>query len=153
MADPTIPPPPAPSPFNPQGAAPIAPAAGGGCGRPAVIGCLALLILAGIGLVAGVWYAGKNVDRLMTWSFDQVRGAVTGRLPGDLPAGDRERLETAFADARNALQRLKQNPQDAQRIQPHMMELTRKAQGEGKLTVEQVREIVEILERIAAPSP
>ena len=77
-----------------------------------------------------------------------------GRLPDDLPAEDRDRLETAFADARTTLQGLKQNPEDAQRVQPHMMELTRKAQGEGKLTVEEVREIAEILERIAgAPSP
>ncbi|HEX7185155.1 MAG TPA: hypothetical protein VF756_25235 [Thermoanaerobaculia bacterium] len=152
MAEPNFPP---PSPFNPEGAAPIRPAsAGGGCGKPWVIGCLALLVLAGIGLIVGVWYAGKNYDKLMLWSFDQIRGGVMTRLPDDLPAVDRDRLETAFTDARSTLEKLKQGPDDAQRIQPHMMELTRKAQGEGKLTVEEVREITGILEKIAgAPSP
>ena len=77
MADPNIPPPPPPSPFHPESVQglPIKPApAGGGCGKPWVIGCLVLLVLAGIGLVAGVWYAGKNVDRLMLWSFGQIEG-------------------------------------------------------------------------------
>lgn len=140
------------SPFNPsprpQGPTPVEPARKG-CGKPAVIGCLVLLVLTGIGLIALLYYVAQNYDRLMVWTLDRVRDGVVARLPGDLPAEDRQRLDAAFADAKGAAAASRRDPAVAQTIQLQLLELARQGEGTGPLTREQVEELIRTLEKIA----
>lgn len=140
------------SPFSPppkpQGPPPAEPAKRG-CGKPVVIGCLALLVLTGIGLIVALYYVAQNYDRLMVWSLDRVRDGVVARLPRDLPAEDRQRLDAAFADAKGAAAASRRDPAVAQAIQLQLLELAQKGQGTGPLSRQQVEEIISILEKIS----
>lgn len=144
MTEPTVPPPPPPSPFHPE---PIRPARGG-CPKPLLVGCLVAVVLGGIVLLGGFYYLAKNYDKLMLWSFDRVEEGVRAGLPSDLPAAERQRLDAAFVAARREVEASVKMPEKAQQIQLQMMDITRTTQ-DGRITREEVRQITEILERIA----
>jgi hypothetical protein len=148
MSDPTGVPSTPRLPFNPQRLQEPAPVRTGGPGKPLVIGCLVALVLAGIGLIAGLYYAGKNYEKIFAMSLEQVHTGVTARLPGDLPAEDRQRLDAAFASARGAVDGLRRNPSEATHLQSLMIELARETSGTGTLTRKQVEDISGILEKI-----
>jgi hypothetical protein len=120
----------------------------GGPGKPLVLGCLILLVLAGIGLIGGLYYAGQHYDRIFAWSLARVHDAVSLRLPKDLPAEERQRLDAAFAAAEKAAGTARSSPGAAQRLQSLMLELAHQTEGTGTLTVQQVREITATLEKI-----
>lgn len=135
------------SPFNPSpGPATVRT---GGPGKPLVIGCLVLLVLAGVGLIGGLYYVAQHYDQLFAWSLARVRDGVVLRLPPDLPAEDRQRLDAAFLAAQSAARAIRGNPSAAQRLQTSMLELANEAEGSGTLTRKQVEEITAILEKIA----
>jgi hypothetical protein len=143
-------------PFNPPAPSPRT----GGPGKPLVIGCLILLVLAGIGLIGGLYYAGQNYDKLFSWSLARIRDGVLLRLPKDLPAEERQRLDAAFTAAQSAASATRRDPTTASRLQTLMLDLAHEAQGTGTLTRKQVEEITVTLEKIgelgksgSAPTP
>jgi len=139
------------SPFNPPPkpqAPPVAQPGRGGCGKPAVIGCLVLLVLTGIGLIIGLYYAAGHYDRILVWTLDRIRDGVVVRLPRDLPAEERQRLEAAFASAKGVAAAIQRDPAVAQKVQLQLLELAQKAQGTGTLSRQQVEEITRDLEQI-----
>jgi hypothetical protein len=142
----SYPSPPPPSPFSPTGPAP-APSRAGGCGKPVVIGCLVLVVLAGLGLVGMIWYASTNYDKLMRFSLRQSEGQILAQLPGDVTPGERQRLEEAFDAAVRAAETRKPGEiaAQSQEVQYKMLELVRKGQD---LTREDVRELTELLEKM-----
>jgi hypothetical protein len=148
------------SPFTPP--PPLPSTRTGGPGKPLVIGCLVLLVLAGIGLIGGLYYAGQNYDKLFSWSLARIRDGVRLRLPKDLPADDRERLDAAFTAAQGAASAARRDPAKTAQLQTLMLDLAHEAQGTGTLTRKQVEEITATLEKIgelgkggpaAAPAP
>jgi hypothetical protein len=140
------------SPFTPpprmQPPPSTAPPARGGCGKPAVIGCLVLLILTGIGLLAGLYYAGRHYDQILVWTLDRIRDGVAVRLPRDLSAEERQRLEAAFTSAKGVAAAIRRDPSVAQKVQLQLLDLAQKAQGTGTLSRQQVEEIIRTLEQI-----
>ena len=147
MAEPTGTPSTPRSPFNPP---PPAAARTGGPGKPLVIGCLILLVLVGAGLIGGLYYVGQHYDQIFAWSLTQIRNGVVTRLPPDLPAEERQRLDAAFAGAQSAAGSIRGNPAAAQKLQTAMLELAGEADGKEPLTRKQVEEMTLTLEKIAA---
>jgi hypothetical protein len=143
MTEPTVPPPPSPSPFHPE---PIRPARGG-CPKPLLIGCLVVIVVGGAVLLGGFLYLAKHYDKLMLRSFDRIEEGTKAALPPDLPADERQRLDAAFAAARQAVAASMKVPEKAQQMQLQMMDVARVSQ-DGRVTREEVRQITEILERI-----
>ena len=72
-------PPPA-SPFNPA----ARPAGPGGCPKPLILGCLGLLVLAGLGLVGFFLYAGTHVGKLLQFSLNQSETTISAQMPKDV---------------------------------------------------------------------
>jgi len=147
MAEPTGTPSTPRSPFNPP---PPTAVRTGGPAKPLVIGCLVLLVLVGAGLIGGLYYVGQHYDQLFAWSLSQLRNGIVPRLPPDLPAEARQRLDAAFTDAQSAVGAIRGNPKAAQRLQTSMLELAGQAEGKEPLTLQQVEEITATLEKIAA---
>ena len=153
MADPNAPPNmprniPAPSgsPFNPPAQTPSPRT--GGPGKPLVIGCLVVLVLAGVGLIATLYFVGQSYDRIFAWSLARIRDGIQARLPQDLPAEERTRLDHAFTAAQSAATASRGNPAAAARLPSLMQDLAREAQGTGTLSRKQVEEITTTLEKI-----
>jgi hypothetical protein len=113
-----------------------------------VIGCLVVLVLAGIGLIASLYYAGQSYDRIFAWSLGRIRDGIQARLPKDLPDEERTRLDKAFTAAQTAAGASRANPAAASRLQALMLDLAHEAQGTGTLTPKQVEEITNTLEKI-----
>jgi hypothetical protein len=134
------------SPFNP----PQAPSSSrtGGPGKPLVIGCLVVLVLAGVGLIVSLYYAGQNYDRIFSWSLGKVRDGIQSRLPKDLSAEERQRLDAAFTAAQSGAGTSRGNPAAASQLQTLMLDLAHESQGSGTLTHQQVEEITGTLEKI-----
>jgi hypothetical protein len=113
-----------------------------------VIGCLVVLVLAGIGLIATLYYAGQSYDRIFSWTLGRIRDGIQARLPKDLPAEERTRLDKAFTAAQSAAAASRGNPAAAGRLPSLMQDLAHEAQGTGTLTRKQVEKITGTLEKI-----
>lgn len=134
---------PPPSPATPP--LPFAPAprrAADGCGKAALIGCGALLLLLGIGGVVLVLKARE----FLRWGFERVRDQVVAGLPDDVPADERQRFARAFAAAVEQATFDGADPADLVALQDVLRELGGKS---GNLTREELRELTEHLERVA----
>lgn len=134
------------SPFNPP-QAPSAPRTGGP-GKPLVLGCLVVLVLAGVGLIASLYYAGQNYDRIFSWSLSRIRDGIQSRLPKDLSPEERQRLDAAFTAAQSGAGASRANPAAAQQLQKLMIDLAQESNGSGLLSRKQVEEITGTLEKI-----
>jgi hypothetical protein len=134
------------SPFNPP-QAPSSPRTGGP-GKPLVIGCLVVLVLAGVGLIASLYYAGQNYDRIFSWSLGRIRDGVQERLPKDLSAEERQRLDAAFTAAQSGAGASRANPAASGKLQSLMLDLAHESEGTGPLSRKQVEEITGTLEKI-----
>jgi hypothetical protein len=133
------------SPFNP----PQAPSTRtGGPGKPLVIGCLAVLVLAGVGLIASLYYAGQSYDRIFSWSLGKVRDGIQSRLPKDLSAEEKQRLDAAFTAAQSGAGASRANPAAASQLQRLMLDLAHQSEGSETLSHKQVEEITGTLEKI-----
>lgn len=148
MADPTGTPSTPRQPFNPLPVVPQAPPRSGGPGKPLVIGCLVVLVLAGVGLIASLYYVGQSYDKIFAWSLGRIRDGVQDRLPKDLSAEAKQRLDDAFTAAQAAAGSVRGNPAAAQRLQKLMLDLAHQVEGSGPLTRQQVEEITHTLEQI-----
>lgn len=148
MTEPAAPETPAARGAEPEAAEPFEPGPGGltGCGKPAVIGCLVVLALVGVGLVVLVTQAPKLLRHLM----GTMEAQVTAALPEDLEAAERQRLEEAFAAAGAALTEGRADSTSLANLQTLADSLP--AEGET-LSREEVAEITRLLEEIAAVDP
>ena len=141
------PPPPAPEtgadppaePFEPG------PAELSGCGKPAVIGCLVMLVVLAAGLILLVGQSPKLMRFLMRTMEEQVMAA----LPEDFEEAERQRLTAAFDGAVAALEEGRFDTTSMSNLQRLSALMPKKDQTLGR---EQVAEIVQLLEELGAVS-
>jgi hypothetical protein len=107
-------------------------------------------VLAGAGLIGGLYYAGQNYDRIFSWSLARIHDGVELRLPKDLSTEERQRLDAAFTTAEKGAGASRGNPAAAARLQTAMLDLAHESEGTGPLTHKQVEEITGTLEKIGA---
>ena len=141
MTDPSSP----PSPFNPRPAGPRP--GGGGCSKPALVGCGAVLLLIGVLAVVFIFKA----PDFLRWWFGKLETQVMTQLPPDLPAVDRERLRTAFADVDRGMKSGKLDASGLQQMQAKLVQLGSKPNRQ--LTRQDVVELTNALERLAGKTP
>lgn len=143
------PPPPPAAPFDPT-----ARPKSSGCPKPLIIGCLVVFVLAGIGLVGFLFYANKNMGKMMTFSLQQSEGAILSKLAADVTPEERQRLEAAFDAARQRFATSKsaeEIAQDSQTLNSKMLELVWKKTA---ITRQEVQELTKVLEDFAGrPAP
>ena len=134
-----------PSPFNPR---PVGPRpGGGGCSKPALLGCGAVLVLLGIAAVAFI----VKAPDFLRWWFSKLEQQVMTQLPPDLPAVDRERLHQAFADLDHGMSSGKLDAAGLQQMQAKLVQLGSKPNRQ--LTRQDVIELTAALERLAGKTP
>lgn len=136
------PPPPPAAPFNPS-ARPRA----GGCPKPLIIGCLAVIVLGGIALLGGFWWISANVTSVLKWSFNQMETGILAQLPKDVTAEERERLQQAFAGVIQGIDNGSVTPDRLQPVQFKIMEISRKG---ANMTREDVQQLTSLLEGVVA---
>jgi Na+-transporting methylmalonyl-CoA/oxaloacetate decarboxylase gamma subunit len=116
---------------------------GQGCGKAALLGCGALILLFGVGMVL----LAMNLERVMVWIVGQLESQIERGLPEDLPEEERARLGRAFDDFERAALAGEMSQASMASLQARLME-TAEDVPQG-LTREQVRELTLALERAA----
>lgn len=132
-----------PQPFTPG----VRPAGTGGCGKAAMIGCGVLLLLLGIAAIVFV----TRAKDLLTWSMTRMKDEIVRKLPAEVTADDRARLDRAFDAAASKATRGEVDPAALQRLQRELLSV-----AQEPLTRERVLELTRSLEEIggiAAPAP
>jgi hypothetical protein len=111
--------------------------------RVALLGCGVLLFLLGVAAIIFLLKA----DDFVGWVFGSVEETVVERLPADLPAAERQRLDRAFAAA---AARLESGDAEPDTLRPLQADLTRlvRAGDDSPLSRDEVAEITATLERI-----
>lgn len=138
-------------PGKPAGGKPdLVPSLGGGVrpGRVALIGCGTVLFLLGIAAIVFLLKA----DDFVGWVFGSIEETVAERLPEDLPADERARLDRAFAAATARLEAGEGDTAALRRLQSKLVGIVRSAE-DRPLTREEVAEITAALEEIAGTAP
>ena len=134
-----------PSPFNPR---PLGPRpGGGGCSKPALLGCGGVLLLLGILAIVFVFKA----PDFLRWWFGKLETQVMSQLPPDLPAVDRERLRTAFKDVDHGIATGKLDAGGLQQMQQKLVQIGSKPTRQ--LTRQDVLELTAALERLVGKTP
>jgi hypothetical protein len=113
-----------------------------GCGKPAVIGCLVLLLVVAAGLLILMWKARD----LLEFAIVQYREAVIESLPEDMSSAERERLDRAFEAAISAIVSGDLDPAGLQRLQRSLA--SPPSRGD-KLSRAEVLELIQALEAVA----
>ena len=113
-----------------------------GCGKPAVIGCLVLLLVVAAGLLILMWKARD----LLEYAIVQYREAVVESLPEDLSLEERERLDRAFDAAILAITSGELDPAGLQRLQRSLASPPRRGETLSRAAV---LELIEALEAVA----
>jgi hypothetical protein len=127
-----------PSPFNPR---PLGPRpGGGGCSKPALLGCGGVLLLLAILAIVFVFKA----PDFLRWWFGKLETQVMSQLPPDLPAAEREHLRTAFKDVDHGIATGKQ-------MQQKLVQIGSKPNRQ--LTRDDVLELTAALERLVGKTP
>ncbi|HKH44016.1 MAG TPA: hypothetical protein VKM72_05060 [Thermoanaerobaculia bacterium] len=146
---PQQPPYPPPSPFNPPGVRPEVPGrppGATGCSKPLLIGCGALLLLLGIGLVVMI----SNAPKIVQWSFRTMEQDIMSRLGPDVTPEDRARLAAAFEDARRSMEK---NQIDISKVQAFQGKIMDVAPAGRKLSRKDIQELTQSLEGLAGKPP
>ncbi len=154
MTEPPIsstPPPPPPSPPEPP--PPIVPGRpftgeprpvrGGGCGRPLVFGCGAVVVLLGI---AAIIFVVKAKD-LLAWTMRELEQQVIAAWPADATAEERARLDRGFAAALDKIQNGQVEPPALFALQRQLTKAADKA-AKKTLTRDDVLDLLSGLERV-----
>jgi hypothetical protein len=139
----SIPPPLSPSPFQPQ-----AVRQPGGCGRPMLVGCGVAFLLLGIAAVVFLFQA-KN---LLAWTLGKMQSEIVGALPPDVTPEERQRLDSAFAAAAEAVRAGKLEQTALTKLQGKLMALGEKA-PRRQITRQDVLDLTETLEAVAGKKP
>lgn len=138
----------APSPFDRPTLEPER-KSGPGVGKPLLIGCGALLVLA---LVAGGLFVAYQ-NEIAAWLFETMEEQLQPLVPEDLPADVGERYERAFADAVAAIRAGEYDPFAMQDAQQEFTRVARDVAAEGedaRMSREDVERLTEVLEAIPA---
>lgn len=141
MEPPQPPPPPPASPFDPN-ARPKT----GGCPKPLIIGCVAVLLIGGLALLGGFVYMAKNAGKVLQWSVTQMENGVMAKLPADVTQEERDRLRMAFANVTAGLKSGAITPDKFQPVQLKILEVVRQEQ----MTRQDVLDLTRLLEEAAA---
>jgi hypothetical protein len=118
---------------------------GPGVGKPLLIGCGFLLLLALLALVLGAVYQNKLTAVL----FGVMEKQLEPMIPDDLPPDVRQRYDAAFDGAIEAMRAGEANPfamQDFARVTRDL------SSGDGTLSVEDVERLTAALEKIPVES-
>lgn len=140
-----VPPPIEPTPF---GRAPERTPGRGGCAKPVMFGCAALLVLLGIGAILFMANAGRVASHLLRFSLGTLEKQIMANLPEDVTPEERERLRMAFASALAATSSGSFDPQRLPEVQSEIMQIARRPQGQ--ITRQDVLDLTAALERVAA---
>lgn len=130
-------------PLSPRSLSPKGDRPAGGCGKPALIGCAAVVVLLGL---AAVIFLLKARD-LFGWLMVRFEDQVVASLPDDVTDDERERLHAAFVAASEAVQSGRADAAALQRMQSTLSRGV--VEGEGKLTRQEVVELIVALEEVA----
>lgn len=137
-----------PTPVQPAPAQPFNPAAvarpRGGCSKPLLLGCAALFVLLGVGMVVFV----VKMPDVLSWLFRQWESQIMAQVPADVTPAERERLHRAFAASIAAL---RSQPVDPAKLKPVQMQITQimeMGNAKGKLTREDVLRLTVALESL-----
>lgn len=139
-------------PGKPAGGKPdLSDALGGGLrpGRAMLLGCAVLLVLLGVAAIVFLLKA----DDFVGWVFGSVEETIVERLPPDLPAEERARLDRAFAAASARIESGEADPKALRRLQGGLSRAVRSSGDDAALTREEVAEIIATLEEIAGTTP
>lgn len=130
-----------------QAAQPFQPQAAdlGGCGKPAVFGCLTVLVLLAVGFMVFM----LKVRDMLDWALVKYEDAIVVALSDEVTADERERLVRAFDSARAAIRENRIDPSSMQRLQRFMASPPDASKSIGPETV---RDLTEVLELISKPA-
>ncbi len=117
----------------------------GGCGKPAVFGCLTVLVLLAVAL--GIFMF--KVRGMLEWTLTKYEDAIVVNLSEEVSADDRQRLIAAFEAARTAIRENRIDPHAIQRLQRFMAS---PPDSRERIGLETVRELTEVLETIGKPA-
>lgn len=131
----------------PRGGPDLSPALGGAWrpGRVMLLGCGALLVLLGVAAIVFLLKA----DDFVGWVFGSIEETVIERLPPDLPAAERQRLEAAFDAATARMAAGEADPEALRRLQGELSAIVREAGDDRSLSRAEVAEIIAALEAVA----
>jgi hypothetical protein len=142
MEPPQPPPPPPASPFDPN-ARPKT----GGCPRPLLIGCVAILLIGGLTALLAIFYVARNPGQFLQWSVNKLEEGVLDILPSDVTQEERDRLRIAFA---HVAEGLKSGQITTEKFQPIQLKILDMVRSKGRVTRKDVQDLTELLERTAA---
>lgn len=145
MSEPTSVQPPPPQPFNPA----VVSRSGKGCSKPLLIGCAAVLVLLGLGMVVFV----VKMPDVMSWLFKQWEAQIGTQLPADVTAAEKERLHAAFAAAIHALRTQPVDPAKLKPVQIQMTQIMEMGHSQSKLTHEDLSRLIAALENLGGVKP
>jgi len=114
--------------------------------RPLLIGCGAILVLLGIGSIVLV----VKLPELVDWMFHQLESKVMAKLPPDITAEERRRLDAAFDAAADAIGERRANQAKADEPNAVLMDFARAGR---KITREDVLKLTQALEETAGGQP
>jgi hypothetical protein len=139
--------PPTPAPVNqPFGPAPVR-LPGGGCSKPALIGCGALFLLVGVGAILFL----LNARDLLAWSLKSMTPAVLQNAAPEVTEEDKARFRSAAAAASAAIEKGTLDPTALQLLQSQLMKAARV--GQGKLGRAEFLALTEAFEKVGGVSP
>jgi hypothetical protein len=147
MSEPTIPPPPPAAPPRPFSGEPK-PLAGGGCGRPLLVGCGILVVLLGI---AAIVFVAKAKD-LLAWTMRELEEQVVASLPEEVTAEERARLDRGFERSLERIYAGEVEPPALYALQRQLMNAAEKSQAKT-LTRDDVLDLLSALERVGGLLP
>jgi len=146
MSEPTPVQPPPPQPFNPA----VVSRSGKGCSKPLLLGCAAVLVLLGVGLLV---FAFKISD-ILPWAFRQWATQITDRLPADATPAEKERLHRAFAAAIRALHDPQSvDPAKLREVQVQITQAMEMGRSQSKLTHEDLARLTAAVESLGGVKP
>jgi hypothetical protein len=116
---------------------------GGGCGRPLVFGCGAVIVLLGI---AAIVFVVKAKD-LLAWTMRELEKQVVADWPADATAEERARLDRGFAAALAKIQEGQVEPPALFALQRQLTKAADKA-AKKSLTRDDVLDLLSGLERV-----
>jgi hypothetical protein len=145
MSEPISVQPPPPQPFNPA----VVSRSGKGCSKPLLIGCAAVLVLLGLGMVVFV----VKMPDVMSWLFKQWEAQINTQLPADVTAAEKERLHAAFAAAIHALRTQPVDPAKLKPVQLQMTQIMEMGHSQSKLTHEALARLTAALENLGGVKP
>jgi hypothetical protein len=120
----------------------------GGCSRPVLVGCGAVIVLLGI---AGIVFVAKAKD-ILAYAMRELHEQVTSALPAEVTAAERRRLDRGFDAALERINAGQVEPPALYALQRQLMSAAEKSQSKS-LTHDDVLDLLSALERVGGLLP